>query len=176
MSNVGVDDHIKATDASAEDLERLPRVSLAPTLAPEALYGFAGRVVETIDPYTEADPVATLGHLLVGIGNLIGSAPHVRVQHDEHPARLNVAFIGPSSKGRKGTAFSTPKYMLAQVDEEWARERIEGGMSSGEGVIYHVRDPRRIQEPIREEGPRYRLPGDHRRSRRAGQASTDRRD
>jgi hypothetical protein len=54
----------------------------------------AGRLVETIDPYTEADPVATLAHILAGVGNLIGPGPHARVQHDQHPCRLNVARWG----------------------------------------------------------------------------------
>jgi hypothetical protein len=62
-----------------------------PRLAPKALHGLAGRLVEAIDPYTEADPAATLAHTLAAVGNLIGPGPHARVQHDRHPCRLNVA-------------------------------------------------------------------------------------
>ena len=86
-----------------------PRDARWPRLAPEALYGLPGRIVAALDPYTEADPVATLAHVLAGVGNLIGPGPHARVQHDRHPGRLNVALVGRTGKGRKGTAWSTPR-------------------------------------------------------------------
>jgi hypothetical protein len=90
MSKVGLDDLVVA-GASAEDLTALPRLPWWPSLAPEALYGLAGRIVETVAPYTEADPVAVLAHLLVGIGNLIGSGPHALVGSERHPLRFYAA-------------------------------------------------------------------------------------
>jgi hypothetical protein len=123
-----------------------------PRLEPEALHGLAGRIVEAIDPYTEADPVATLGHVLAATGNLIGLGPHARVQHDRHPCRLNVALVGRTGKGRKGTAWSTPRHLLARVDPDWAARRVTTGLSSGEGLVYHVRDARHERQPIRERG------------------------
>jgi hypothetical protein len=111
-----------------------------PTLAPEALHGLPGQLVAAIDPYTEADPVATLAHLLAAAGNLLGPGPHARVQHDAHPARLNVALVGRTGKGRKGTAWSTPRHLLAQVDPAWARRCVVTGLSTGEGLIAMVRD------------------------------------
>lgn len=129
------------------------RVELGwPQLAPEALHGLAGEIVKTIAPYTEADPVATLVHVLTAVGNLIGSGPHARVQHDRHPARLNVALVGRTAKARKGLAWSTPRHMLAQVDEPWGRLRVKSGLSSGEGLIYKVRDAREEQQPTKEKG------------------------
>lgn len=123
-----------------------------PTLAPEALYGLAGEVVAAIDPYTEADPVGTLAHLLAGFGNLISSGAHAKVQHDHHPGRFNLALVGCTSAGRKGTAWSTPRHLLAQVDEVWARSRVKTGLSSGEGLIYPVRDAREEQQAIKDRG------------------------
>jgi hypothetical protein len=123
-----------------------------PRLAREAFHGFAGRLVEAIDPYTEADPVATLAHTLAAVGNLIGPGPHARVQHDRHPCRLNVALVGRTGKGRKGTAWSTPRHLLAQVDPTWAARRVTTGLASGEGLVYHVRDARRESLPVRERG------------------------
>src|SRR4029453_18163761 len=76
-----------------------------PQMGPEAFYGLAGAIVDAIDPYTEADPVAVLMNILVATGNAIGATPHARVQHDVHPARLNVVEVGESSKGRKGTGW-----------------------------------------------------------------------
>jgi len=108
-----------------------------PELDPAALTGLAGRIVETIAPQSEADPVAILLHTLTAAGNLIGSGPHARVEADAHPGRLNAVLVGKSSKGRKGTAWSTPRAMLRDVDPYWTPA---SGLSSGEGLIYHVRD------------------------------------
>ncbi len=149
---VGVDDYIRNEGAEAADLGGLPRVELWPTLAREALHGPAGRIVEALDPFSEADPVTTLVHVLTAVGNMIGPAPHARVQHDEHPGRLFAVLVGRTSKARKGTGWSGPRHLLAQVDEAWARHRVRSGLSTGEGLIHHVRDAREEQEPIKEKG------------------------
>jgi len=96
--------------------------------------------VGTIEPHTEADPVAILLHILVGFGNLIGSGPHFRVEHTLHPLRLFTCLVGETSKARKGTAWSTPRHLLAQVDPSWAQDRVTSGLSSGEGLIAAVCD------------------------------------
>ena len=152
MSKVGIDDYIVNARASAADLARLARVEFWPMLAPEALHGLAGRIVEVIQPHTEADPVATLAHVLAAVGNLIGPGPHALVEHDTHPLRLNIVLVGRSGKGRKGTAWSTPRYLLRQVDPDWSQHRVRSGLSTGEGLIYHVRDPYEARQPIKEQG------------------------
>lgn len=121
-----------------------------PSLAEEALHGLAGDIVRTIDPFTEADPVATLLNTLVAFGNCINSAPHARVQHDTHPARLFAVLVGETSKGRKGTGWSTPRYLFALCDPDWVKTRVKSGLSSGEGLIYNVRDAVYKQEPVKE--------------------------
>lgn len=152
MPKVGVDDFIQHTRATATDMEALPRIDFWPRLDPDALQGLAGDFVDAIDPYTEADPVGILGHLLVVFGNAIGDRPHARVQHDQHPARLNVAFVGRTSKGRKGMAFSPVRHAFTQVLSDWSRERVRTGLSSGEGLIFHVRDPREELKTVKREG------------------------
>ena len=152
MRKVGADDYITGCHATREDLDRLARINLWPELAPEALYGLAGQIVETIDPFTEADPVATLAQLLTGIGNLIGPGPHARVQFDVHPLRFNIALVGTTSKGRKGTSWSPLRYLFTQLDPEWLAGRIKSGLSSGEGLIHHVRDARQELQPVKEKG------------------------
>jgi hypothetical protein len=137
---IGADDFIQG-GATADDLDGLPRVETWPQLSPDALYGLPGRIVRTVDPYTEAAEVGTLMHFLAAVGNVIGATPHAKVGYDEHPLRLNVAIVGATAKGRKGTSWSAPRHLLRQVDQEWAENRINGGVSSGEGLIYHVRDP-----------------------------------
>ena len=107
--------------ADAETVAGFPTVEAWPRLAPAAYHGVAGRLVEVAAPFSEGDPVATLAHVLVGAGNLVGPGPHVRVQHDRHPARLYVAIVGTSSKARKGLSASVPRHVLAQVDPDRAR-------------------------------------------------------
>jgi hypothetical protein len=138
--------------ATAETVNGLPTVDGWPRLAPEALHGPAGRLVEAVSPFSEGDPVATLASVLVGFGNLVGGGPHAKVQHDRHPARLNVAIVGESGHSRKGLSLSAPRHVLAQLDPEWAQLRMRSGLSSGEGVIYHVRDAQTKQRQIIEKG------------------------
>ncbi len=108
----------------------------------EAYHGILGEIVRMIEPQTEADPMAILLQAIVTFGATVGRGPHVRVEGDEHHATLYTVIVGESSKARKGTSagrvrevFSRSKYRLDSVE----------GLSSGEGLKYHVRDPR--EEP-----------------------------
>ncbi|MDP9353875.1 MAG: YfjI family protein [Chloroflexota bacterium] len=128
-----------------------PRVSVSsPALADLALHGLAGEVVRAIDPHTEADPAAILSNLLVLFGSALGRTPHTLVGDTRHGVNLNVVQVGESSKGRKGTAMATPRRLIGTVDREWEARRIVTGLSSGEGLIWAVRDPIEKTEPIRE--------------------------
>lgn len=111
-----------------------------PEIAPEAFQGLTGNIVQAINPYTEADPVSILLHLLAGFGNLIGPRPHFRIANDNHPARLFVAIIGDSSKARKGTTWGPLREIFQLVDQDYVDKRVRSGLSTGEGLIYHVRD------------------------------------
>lgn len=142
MSPAGFDDYQRATGATATDVDALPSIPAWPEMAAEAYHGLAGRIVRAIEPHSEADPVAILGHVLVATGNIIGRGPHALVEKTEHTGGEFVTFVGETSKGRKGQAWSTPKWMLGQVDEAWAKTRIKSGLSSGEGLISNVRDAR----------------------------------
>lgn len=129
-----------------------PAPPLWPELAPEALYGLPGDIVRAIDPFTEADPASVLIHLLAAFGNLIGPCAHVAVQNDLHTARIFAVVIGESSKGRKGTSWSTPREIFSRIDSKWAEHRVRSGLSSGEGLIYHVRDESRKTVPVKKGG------------------------
>ncbi len=52
-----------------------------------------------------------------------------------------LAFVGDSSKGRKGTSFSHVRRLIGSVDPDWSRNCVVDGLASGEGLIWHVRDP-----------------------------------
>jgi Bifunctional DNA primase/polymerase, N-terminal len=118
--------------------------------APEAFHGLPGRVVQTVLPHTEADEHALLVSLLVGFGNAVGTSPHFKVGQTMHRLVLNVAIVGDTAEGRKGTSWDEIKAVYARADPEWYNLCRTSGLSSGEGIIHEVRDPVIKQEPIRE--------------------------
>jgi len=109
-------------------------------LASEAYYGLAGNFVETISPHTEADDAALLIQFLVAFGSMIGRGPHFMAEADKHYTNLFATLVGDSSKGRKGTSFSHVRRTCDWVDGFFVADRIQDGLSSGEGLIYAVRD------------------------------------
>jgi len=126
-----------------------------PSLPDAAAYhGLAGDIVRAIEPHTEADPVALLVQTLTGFGSIVGKDSHYEVEGAQHPARLNAILVGVSSKGRKGTSWRQVKQFLRAADEQWAEDRVVEGLSSGEGLIWAVRDSIEREEPIREGGKR----------------------
>lgn len=106
---------------------------------PEAFYGAIGEFVRRLEPHTESDPMAILVQTLVGLGNLMGRTAYFMVEADRHYCNLNAATVGNSSKARKGTSWGQVNRLLRQVDPTWPRST--SGLSTGEGLIYAVRDP-----------------------------------
>jgi hypothetical protein len=117
---------------------------------PAACYGLAGEFVRALEPHTEASSVALLIQFLLSFGNVIGRSAHFRVEADHHYTNENVVLVGESAKSRKGTSESRVRALFAECDPQWARTRVLGGLSSGEGLIWAVRDAIWKQEPIRQ--------------------------
>jgi Protein of unknown function (DUF3987) len=113
-----------------------------PVAKPEAFFALPGRIVDAIDPYTEAHPMAILSNSMVMFGNVLGRGPHFRVEYTQHHTNMFIGQAGKTSKGRKGTGNSTPKRMLGDVDPVWAKNCTKSGLSSGEGLIFNIRDAR----------------------------------
>lgn len=128
-----------------------PETEAWPTPMGEAAYhGVAGELIRQTEPHTEADPAALLVQFLIGFGNLVGRNAHCMVGAARHYPNLFGVLVGQSAKGRKGDAWTAIRFVLAAIDEHWAGNRITSGMSSGEGLIWAVRDPIEQQEPLRE--------------------------
>lgn len=111
-----------------------------PELADEALYGLPGDIVRAIEPQTEAHPAALLANTLVAFGNATGCGAYVQVGPDIHNLNLDVVLVGETAKGRKGTSWGYVRNFYKAVDPSWIEERVMNGLSSGEGLIYAVRD------------------------------------
>jgi hypothetical protein len=122
------------------------------SLGHEAFWGLAGEIVSAIEPHSEADPAALLLQLLVAFGNVIGHGAFFAVERSHHYANLFALIIGPTAKGRKGTAWGQIANILGGVDSSWLDTRVHGGVGSGEGIIWHVRDPILKGEKLIDEG------------------------
>ena len=114
-----------------------------------AYYGLAGDIVKVLEPQTEADPVALLVHVLLAMGNIWGRGPHFRVGGASHHTNENAICVGNTSSARKGTARADTFNLIRQVDPLWESDRVMGGLSTGEGLIWGVRDEIEKREPIR---------------------------
>jgi hypothetical protein len=121
-------------------------------LAKPAFHGLAGDIVRMIEPHTEADPAALLFQLLAGFGSLIGRTAYMIADGARHHLNIFGVLVGESSKGRKGTSWRQIENLLKQVDEAWQAERVTTGLSSGEGLIWAVRDPSEESKPIKDKG------------------------
>jgi hypothetical protein len=110
--------------------------------APEpcAYYGLPGAIVAAISPHTEADPVAILAQLLVACGALIGRGAHFRVEASRHHPNEFCLLIGDTAKARKGSSFDHVARLLCAAEPDF-QNRLTTGLSSGEGLIWSVRDP-----------------------------------
>ena len=54
---------------------------------------------------------------------------------DRHHTNEFIVLVGKTAKGRKGSSWNHVYRLLLEADEEWARERVQSGLSSGEGLI-----------------------------------------
>lgn len=143
---------IAPSPASFTEAGSLPAPPGFPGPLDEAAYhGLAGHVVRTLEPHSEADPVALLATYLTAFGNALGAGPHIPVEGTKHAARLFVTLVGESAKGRKGTSLGYPKAIFEDADPAWAH-RVVDGLSSGEGLIWAVRDPIAKKEPRKKKG------------------------
>ncbi|MGP3985105.1 DnaB-like helicase N-terminal domain-containing protein [Streptomyces sp. KR80] len=112
-----------------------------PTPHPGVFCGWVGETVRELDPTTEADPIAVLANLLSAAGAAIGRRPHLMVGNDRHPTLIWALTIGPTSTGRKGSATSTARRVLAEaLPDFFSPEHTPRGLNSGEGLIEYVKD------------------------------------
>jgi hypothetical protein len=106
-----------------------------------AFHGPAGEFVIRTEPHTEADPMALLIQFLVAFGVAAGRRAHWPIEASRHHANEFAVLVGPSSKGRKGSAWDHVEAVLADVDPPFIEHGLVSGLSSGEGLIAQARDP-----------------------------------
>jgi hypothetical protein len=118
-------------------------------LGPTAYHGLVGEIMRAIEPHTEADPVGLLLQTHTMVGSAIGRAAHFQAEADTHYLNLFTCLVGRTSKGRKGVSQAHSRRLLGAVDPDWAANHVSSGLSSGEGLIWAVRDPIERLHPIK---------------------------
>jgi hypothetical protein len=111
-----------------------------PTLDDPALYGLAGRIIRSLAPHSEADPVALLLQFLAAFGNLAGPAPHSLVGSTRHGLNLFVVLVGESSKARKGTSWRQIATLFAEVDQLWNTRRVATNRPTAVTILQALQD------------------------------------
>jgi hypothetical protein len=112
-----------------------------PVLDHAAYHGLVGEIISVLSPQTESDPIALLLQFIVSFGNAIGRKPYYLVEASRHYTNLFAVLVGRTAKSRKGTSAERIRRIVEIADPDWANWRAQGGMSSGEGIIWAVRDP-----------------------------------
>jgi hypothetical protein len=141
-----------AVDYSAKPKFRTSTLTRPAPPAPEAFHGLAGEFVRMVEPHTEADPVALLVQFLVTFGSAIGNSAYFNADGSAHHGNLFAVVCGATSKGRKGTSWAHIARTFRRVLPAFANDRIQDGLSSGEGMIWSVRDPVEKCEPRKVKG------------------------
>ena len=136
-----------------------------PVMDAAAYHGVAGEVVKLYAPHTEADPNAMLMHFLAFFGNMIDRSAFQWIDGKRHHSNIFVLIVGDTAISRKGTAEARIREFIRCVElsarEEseavqqaraegknvivvdetpWSGQCLKGGLSSGEGLIWHIRD------------------------------------
>lgn len=131
-----------------------------PILMDAALTGIAGGLVRTIEPHTESDRMAILLQFLTAIGCLFGRKVYFQVESSKHFPNLFCVIVGNTAKARKGTSWGWVRELVKLIDPVWFGSNVKHGLVSGEGLIYHVRDPQlemiRVSESITNVPPRHK--------------------
>lgn len=130
---------------------------LAPPAVDRVVFrGVLGKLVLAAEPTTEADPVGVLVSLMANAGALIGAGPYVQIGNTRHPLIVWPLLFGRTGAGRKGDATETAdRLTLAAMLE--VEHLFVSGLSSGEGLIERIRDPRDENDPGGTEDKRLRI-------------------
>jgi len=140
------------TVTSPKTLPAKPKTDNWPQASPDVFQGLLGEIVLTIEPHTEADSIALLIQLMTAFGSVIGRGPHFKAEADEHHLNLFSLLVGDTAKGKKGSSLGHIRGLFENVDEDWKRNCNHSGLSSGEGLIWAVRDQITKTEPLKSNG------------------------
>ena len=116
-----------------------------PIMDPKGFHGLLGKIAAAACENSEADPVAVCSYVLSRLGATIGRKVFQGIGDGELNARPFILVVGRSGKARKGTSEAFPNKLFnhTELTKITNLERLKvhsGGLSSGEGVGYALRD------------------------------------
>ena len=125
-----------------------------PVMARDAFPELVRDVVTIATHSSEAHPVAVAANVIALFCCAIGRTAFQRIGDSAIHARPFLLVVGKSGKARKGTAESTAREVAKRADailrkRHASDDRLRihaGGLSSGEGVGWAIRDPREPDE------------------------------
>ena len=118
-------------------------------ILPESIHeglGVVSDYVKSIEPYTEACPIAIIMQILAFWGVMIGRKRYFTVGTSRHYGNIFVVIVGCSSLGKKGVSLNDVKFLFKNIDSEWCKSCLASGLSTGEGMIHRVRDDKKTIE------------------------------
>ena len=136
-----LEEEIRAVDLSRSKTGASGFPDYPKPIGARGFYGIAGEYIRLVEPHTEADPNYMLLYFLCLAGNVIGRGPYVVAGGDQHYTNLYVCAVGPTASGRKGSATGPVERAFRLMDTSWSARIKAGGLSSGEGLVFEVRDP-----------------------------------
>jgi len=104
-----------------------------------AFYGPLGEFVLAAAQQSEADPAAILAMTMSATSATLDPKTGGYAANAWHPIRLSSVIVGPTAKGRKGSASKIAEAIARLADPIFVDHIVEG-LSSGEGVIWAIRD------------------------------------
>jgi len=122
-----------------EQHPHVDRAAWPEPMAEEAFYGPLGEFVKRAAEYSEASREALLAMALSACSAAMHPQSAALAGDAYHAMRINAVLVGPTAGGRKGTAAKPAEAVLRIVDPVFETNVVEG-LSSGEGLIYRVRD------------------------------------
>ncbi len=140
-----------ASEAPLLNLNELiepPEVSISawPELPKEAKYGLAWEIAEAATRDTEADPAAVLITAITYAGAALGRRCYTQIGNSKHHPRIFSLVLGQTARARKGTSADLVLQIARTIEDSLKLDSkpvpnvTHGSISSGEGLVYLVRD------------------------------------
>ncbi|MHB8421525.1 MAG: DUF3987 domain-containing protein [Leptospirales bacterium] len=105
---------------------------------PKCDFGIISEITEEATRKSEIDPAAIALTSLVFAGAAFGADSYLKVGDSKHYPRLFAVLVGASSRGRKGSSADPVQRVFTHAKD--TPPISPGPLSSGEGLIYAVRD------------------------------------
>ena len=132
-------EEVTAAEESEDGVYKLQETA-GPHFDAVILYGPLGKIAKKVTEKSEAHAGSVYFNLIVSFGNLFGRGPYFNVGATKHYTNENLACIGDSATGRKGTGSDQAERLLSIIASDWMSRCNPGGFGSPQGVLAQIKD------------------------------------